>query len=101
QFNRLVELVRDVETGRDSYNQPIVEPSTIARFWAAKIFKSEDERYSASQVYAVRLVTFRSHFIEDVRPTDRLTCEGETYNIRGVREIGYREGIEITAQSTA
>ncbi len=99
-FNRMVELVRDVETGRDDYNQPVVEPSTVATFWASKIFKSEDEQYAASQVYATRVVTFRSHHIEDVRPTDRLVCEGETFNIRGTREIGYREGIEITAQST-
>jgi head-tail adaptor len=98
-LNRMVELRRDVTTGTDAYGQPIVTEQTVRRFWAAKIFKSEDEKVAAAAVYSVRLVTFRAHHFDGLEQTDRLVCEGETFNVLGWRELGLRAGLEITARS--
>lgn len=39
-----------------------------------------------------------SPFTAGITATDRLTCEGVTYGIAGIKEIGRREGYEITAR---
>ena len=98
-LNRLVELRRDVENGTDGYGQPIVSEQTINRFWAAKIYKSEDEKVAAAGIYSVRLVTFRTHWFSDIEQTDRLVSDGEEFNILGWRELGFRAGIDITARA--
>lgn len=97
-LNRMVELRRDVASGSDAYGQPVTAEETVRRFWAAKIYKSEDERVAAAATYAVRVVTFRTHWSDDLRQTDRLVCDGETFNILGFRELGFRAGLEITAR---
>lgn len=97
-LNRYVKVWRNVQIGTDPlYNTPIFEDSVVAEFWAALVPKSEEERFAASQIYASQVVVFRAHFME-LTETDRLECEGKTYNIAGLREIGYRAGLEITAK---
>jgi SPP1 family predicted phage head-tail adaptor len=97
-FDRQLTILRDVEIGRDELSQPIYEPVPIATVWAEKIHKTEDERFAAEQRYAVRTVTFRTYWIEGILPTDRLRCDGYLYDIKGVRELGFRDGMEIAAE---
>lgn len=98
-FNRLANLERLFETGQeDSLGQPITEWRRINTFWCEKSHKSEDEAFSASQRYAVRTVTFRAHFLADIKETDRLEVDGLFYDIKGIREVGFREGTEIAAE---
>ncbi|HWA18961.1 MAG TPA: phage head closure protein [Devosia sp.] len=65
---------------------------------AEKIHKSEDEAFAASVRYERRAVTFRMYFAADVSVTDRLRCDGLIYEIRGIREIGFRRGIDVAAE---
>lgn len=65
---------------------------------AMKIHKSEDERFAAEQRYESRTVTFRTYFLADLLVTDRLRCDGLEYDIRGIRELGFRRGTEIAAE---
>lgn len=96
--NRLVSLQRQVETGEiDALYQPVTKWQTITKFWAALTFKNVDEEFAASQRYAKRTVTFQTSY-RDVKETDRLLLDGNAYNVKGVKEIGYREGIEISAE---
>lgn len=39
-----------------------------------------------------------SAFTAGIRETDRLTCEGRTYAILGIKELGRRVGLELTCQ---
>ena len=97
-FDRVLIIERESPTGEeDVFGQPIMEWREIARVWAEKLHKSEDEAFAASQRYATRTVTFRTYWLDDVRPTDRLSSDSLTYNIKGIREIGFREGLEISA----
>lgn len=98
KFDRLITLLRDFEIGRDQFDQPITEPRPVAKFWGEKIHKQEDERFAAEQRYALRTVTFRAYWIDDIRSTDRLECDGALYDVKGVRELGFREGVEISAE---
>lgn len=99
-LNRLCRILRQAETGRDEYNMPVYAEVVLAEFWAALVPKSETEQFAASQVYASRVAVFRTHFFDGLQETDTLECEGTRYGVVGVREIGYRAGIEITAKLT-
>ena len=64
-----------------------------------KIHKSEDEAFAAAQRYAKRTVTFRTYLQADLAETDRLRCDGVEFNIVGIRELGFRAGLEIAAET--
>ncbi|TIN78346.1 phage head closure protein [Mesorhizobium sp.] len=101
KMNRRLAILRRVQTGTDTLNAPVFEWQTWRTVWAEKISKKEDERFSDDlrQRYAVQRVTFRTHYLAEISEVDRVECEGVTFDIKGLRELGYREGIEITAES--
>lgn len=69
--------------------------------WAQKTELSDGERWRAGEVAAHVTARFRvrwSSFTAGLTPKDRLTCEGRTYDIAGIKEIeGRRQWLEITA----
>jgi SPP1 family predicted phage head-tail adaptor len=99
-MDRLAKLHREVETGEQNDWGPILAWTEISRFYVSKTHQSEDENHAALQRYAKRVVTFGAHYRPDIRETDRIEVDGDTYNIIGIREIGRREGIEIKAEWT-
>lgn len=72
--------------------------------WASKQDVSDGERWRAGEVAAhitTRFVVRYSAFSADLTPKDRLVVDGVTYGITGVKEIGRREALEITASARA
>lgn len=70
------------------------------RVWAARQMVRDAERYAASTVGvdAVARFTVRwSRFTAGITHKDRLVCEGATFAITGIKELGRRVGIEFTA----
>ncbi|WP_277022248.1 head-tail adaptor protein [Paracoccus hibiscisoli] len=68
--------------------------------WASKTPISDGERFRADTVAqdrTDRFVVRYSALTASITGKDRLVCEGVTYGIAGRKEIGRREGIEITA----
>lgn len=68
--------------------------------WASKTPISDGERFRADTVMqdmTDRFVVRYSALTAGITGADRLVCEGMTYGISGRKEIGRREGIEITA----
>lgn len=100
-MNRRLAILRRVQTGTDTLNAPVFEWQTWRTVWAERISKKEDERFSDDlrQRYAVHRVIFRTRYLADISEVDRLECEGVTYDIKGLRELGFREGTEISAES--
>ena len=74
--------------------------SDIRTVWAAMKYESADEVFAADQAYARRVVTFTMRFTSDLTAVDRLRCNGVEYDIKGIREIGFREAIEVKAEAT-
>lgn len=94
QFLRAA-LVDDGYQTRPGPHEPHGKP-----VWAARRFVRDAERYAASTVGVESVVRFTvrwSAFTADIKRTDRLICEGQTYAITGLKEVGRRVGIEITA----
>ena len=69
--------------------------------WCEKKDISDGERWRADNVQAnitTRFTVRWSDFTRDLTPADRLTFEGSTYNISGIKEVGgRRRWLEITA----
>lgn len=97
-LDRRVAQLRAAVVGTDDYNGPVTELQPVRRLWAGLVYKTEDEAVAAAQRYAQRVVTFQVRYLTDIQTTDMLECEGLRYAIKGWREIGRREGLEITAE---
>lgn len=72
--------------------------------WASKDDISDGERWRAGEVQAHITTRFRvrwSGFTAGITPKDRLVCGGVTYDISGIKEVGRRDLLEITAAARA
>lgn len=99
ELNRRARLLRRVQVGTGELGDPIYTDLQIRTMWVALIYKSETEEFAASQRYMVRTVTFRTRFFTDLLATDKIVCEGITYEVKGWRQIGRRAGMEIAAEA--
>lgn len=78
--------------------------SDIATVWAEVITVSDGERWRAGEVAAHVTHRFRIRYsatVADLCPEDRVVYQGDAFNISGVKEIGRRRMIEITASARA
>ncbi|QYX58119.1 phage head closure protein [Roseovarius sp. SCSIO 43702] len=97
QFRRYVEIDDGFGTVQswEDHGDPV---------WVQLTHVSDSEKWHAAQVQATvtsRLRLRWSSFAADISPLDRVICEGRDYNITGVKEIGRRKAIEITASARA
>jgi SPP1 family predicted phage head-tail adaptor len=84
----------------DALNNPTETWATLATVWASKEDLSDSERVAAAEVGAAMTTRFRIRYslkVSGINPKDRLTFDGNTYEVVNTKEIGRREGIEITA----
>lgn len=102
-LDRRITLERFTST-RDDYNEEVRTWTTLASRAASYEPLSDGERFRAGETAATasaRFVIRHSTAVADLSPLDRLVFEGVTYEIVRVKEIGRREGIEITANARA
>lgn len=101
--DRLITIQRATYTTNE-FNERVYAWSALASVWAGYLPVSDGERMRASQLGAE--LTGRFHVphlsvVASVNPKDRIVMDGDTFDILGVKEIGRREGLEITALKSA
>lgn len=99
QLDRQITTRREVKTGEGDFGD-IFEWVDHLTVWAMKQAVSADEVWASNEVYAKRTVTFITHWFSDIKETDRIVSEGVTYDIKGLSEIGTRDGLEIKAEAS-
>ena len=102
-LDRRIVLQRYMEA-RDEYNEPVMTWAPLATRWAAHTPRSDGERKRASETAATassRFLIRWSPTVADVNPKDRLMFGGVVHQILHVKEVGRREGIEITTAARA
>ncbi|RVE83343.1 phage head closure protein [Sinorhizobium meliloti] len=102
KLDRRITIERETETGRNEVNEPVYEWTALATVWARRRDASDGEREAAGQVGSTlmsRFVVRSSSVTRTVKPVDRLSYSGATWNILGVKETeeGRNRFIEITA----
>lgn len=104
RIDRRIEIQRDQGTIVNDFNEPVQDWQRLAMVWAAVKPVSDGEKWASGQTLAAATKRFTirwSSQVDDVDPRDRLTFDGKTYDILGVKETGRRDFLEITAAARA
>lgn len=97
-------VVLRATTSADAYNEPIEVWSDFLRLWAAKKDVSDRERLAAQEIGATITARFTVRWsinADGITPKDRISMDGRIYDIHGIKEIGRRRFLEITAAARA
>lgn len=80
----------------DDYNQPVetwVDEHTV---FAQKVEQGSKEGLESGQIVAIQDVRFRIYWYEGLNPAEyRIMFDGKIYDIEGVKELGFRDGMEL------
>lgn len=93
---------RTVET--DALGEEVETFVDLADARASKTDISDAEKVRAQQVGAEITTRFQVRWSvnwSDMNPKDRVACDGREYEVVACKELGRREGIEITACARA
>jgi len=85
---------------RNAMNEVTSEFEEFGKFWSARLTQKPTEGWKAGQTAAQveRLFNLRyTTRTASISPSDRLICDGNTYEIIGVTEHGRQHGIDIVA----
>jgi head-tail adaptor len=87
----------------DGFSSEPGVPAEVGKRWMSRVDVSDGERMRAESFGAKITSRFVCHY-DSITATIRaetfsLVCEGLTYNVTGVKEIGRCEGLEITTAS--
>lgn len=102
-LDRRLKLYRRTTT-TNALNEEAETFTLLATVWAKRTDVKDAEQVAAAQVGAeitARFLVRWSTTTETLTPMDRVTCEGREYEVTGRREIGRREGLEISAVARA
>lgn len=100
--NRRVVVERATITQDAGSGENIETWTTLATEFAEVLPLSDRELVQVAEVSAEITTRFRLAWkptLASVNPKDRLSFNGQTWGIWGVKEIGFREGIEISASA--
>lgn len=98
KLDRRVQILRATYAEND-FGDMVQTWSVLATRWASRQDLSDAERVRAQQVGATMTARFQIRWdgeVADLSPKDRLVCDGQVFDIRGVKEIQRRRGLEIT-----
>jgi SPP1 family predicted phage head-tail adaptor len=99
RLNRRVQFLRKAQAV-DGFGYAETWQNAGASQAASKKDIGDGERWRAGEVQAhvtTRFVVRYSAFTRDINPGWRLNCEGQVYDIFGVKELEMNRFIEITA----
>lgn len=103
RLDRRLTLQRGTTTS-DAAGTPVTTWTDLATVWASYMPVSDAEKVAAAEVSATISARFRIRYGStwaDLSPADRVVFEGRVFDLWGVKEIGRREGLELTAAARA
>lgn len=98
-LDRRISIERYSTTYNDD-NEPTEGWAEVGKRWASKKDVSDGEKVRAAEVGATVTTRFQLRWdslTKTLTASDRIVCDGMTYDIAGTKELGRREGVEITA----
>jgi SPP1 family predicted phage head-tail adaptor len=104
KMDRRIRIERATATDDGFTSAGTVTWSLLAEVWAEVTPISDGERWRAGEVAAHVTHRFRIRYsstVAGITPADRIIYQGDAFNISGVKEIGRRQKLEITASARA
>ena len=97
QMDRLIVIQRSTAT-RDTVGQEIVTWSTHATVWAHVTPIGGSELLKNQRDVAPLTSKFVIRYISTITEKDRISYDSRYWDILAIRELGRREGMELTAE---
>lgn len=94
RLDRIITLQRYAESINE-YGTPGFAWSNLTAMRAQIIQTNTEEFIRAFGASDETLIIFRTRYHDRLTNADRIVFEGETYNIKDLKEIGRRRGLEI------
>lgn len=91
--------IQSVTTVQNSYGDPVESWSTFASVWASVKPYRGNEEFDAEHHRSEELKVFKIRYRQGLNHKMRIVYEGANYDIRSIKEIGRREGLEIEAMA--
>lgn len=99
-LDRVITVQRAVES-RDDLGQVTNTWSVIASLRAAKIQATTTEYLREAGLQGDSVVIFRARWLDGLTVRDRILCEGVAYDVKELKELGRRKGLEIRTVARA
>jgi SPP1 family predicted phage head-tail adaptor len=93
-------VIQRVTTTVDEYGTPAEGWATVATVRAQRVKLNTDEFLRAFGTTSEAMAVFRVRHIDGLTLADRVTCDGETFDLKGIEPIGRRAGIELRCTAT-
>lgn len=93
-MNRRI-CIETFTTDKDTFGQPLKTWTELKSVWADIRPLGSTERFEASQVNRQVTVKMRIYHRTDITERMRILYDGDYYDIQGIKEIGFREGLEL------
>lgn len=98
QMVHKLKILKPKSTVND-YNEKL-EQVLVADVWASKVDFGVNERFASGRDLAIRAGRFHIHYRKDLTDQMVVLFENRTYQIIGIKELGYREGLELILEQT-
>ena len=92
-------MLQRATVATDAFNQPVSTWGTLATVWASATPVSNGERARAGEVFSSMSMRFQIRYsstVANLDTRDWVLFDGRTYDLIAVKEIGRREGLELT-----
>jgi len=73
--------------------------STLANVWAKKLSTKASEKWTGEQFVGKRVIVWEILHRTDVDNLDRVVYESNNYDILGVTEVGYKQGLMLITEA--
>jgi SPP1 family predicted phage head-tail adaptor len=88
-------VVQRVATTVDEYGTPAEDWTTVATVRAQRLKLTAEEFLRAYGNASETVAIFRIRHLDGLTLGDRITCEGETFNLKAIEPLGRRKGLEL------
>ena len=94
KLDRLITIERGTHEVDETGN-PVFVWSKLADLRAQIVQASTEEFIRAYGASDETVIIFRTHYFDGITNADRVKYEGAIFNMKGVNEIGRRDGLEL------
>lgn len=99
KLDRTIAIQRS-EDSQDDTGNPVFVWSNVATLRAELLQAGTEEFIRAFGANDETVIIFRTRYLAGVTTADRVSYQGGFYNIKELKELGRREGLEIRAFSS-